>query len=205
MTDISELKIPQHIAIIMDGNGRWAKKRHKPRTFGHTQGARTLEQILEDCDDLGVKYLTVYAFSTENWSRPFQEVQVIMKLFKDYLINSIEKCMQNNVRCMIIGEREHLNPELLECINRMEEATKDNTYRLGGNSCLSGDFMGSWHFPHELHIGDEVIFEDMIHYTTVKTNMFNGISHPSIGMMHTNGEFELFKQYKYEDYRDRMD
>ena len=81
----------------------------------------------------------------------------------------------------------------------------ERIYRLGGNSCLSGDYMSAWEFEHPLHIGDEVIFEDMIHYTTVKTNMFNGISHPSIGMMHTNGEFELFKQYKYEDYRDRMD
>ena len=80
-----ELKIPQHVAIIMDGNGRWAKQRHMPRTYGHAQGARVLEQTLEDCDDLGVKYLTVYAFSTENWSRPLQEIQVIMKLFRDYL------------------------------------------------------------------------------------------------------------------------
>jgi len=126
MTDISELKIPQHIAIIMDGNGRWAKKRHKPRTYGHAQGAKTLLQILEDCDDLGVKYLTVYAFSTENWSRPLQEVQVIMKLFKEYLISMIDKCMRNNVRCMIIGERSRLSDDLIECIDRMENATKDN-------------------------------------------------------------------------------
>ncbi|MBQ9362630.1 MAG: carboxynorspermidine decarboxylase [Bacteroidaceae bacterium] len=77
-------------------------------------------------------------------------------------------------------------------------------YRLGGNSCLSGDFMGSWHFDHELQIGEEIIFEDMIHYTTVKTNMFNGISHPSIGMLHSDGSFELYKKFQYEDYRDRM-
>lgn len=77
-------------------------------------------------------------------------------------------------------------------------------YRLGGNSCLSGDFMGSWQFDHELQIGETIIFEDMIHYTTVKTNMFNGISHPSIGMLHTDGRFELYRRFKYEDYRDRM-
>ena len=81
----------------------------------------------------------------------------------------------------------------------------DNIYRLGGNSCLSGDFMGSWRFDHNLEIGEEVIFEDMIHYTTVKTNTFNGISHPSIGMLHENGELEILRRFGYEDYRNRMD
>ena len=78
-------------------------------------------------------------------------------------------------------------------------------YRLGGNSCLAGDFMGYWHFPHELHVGDEVIFEDMIHYTTVKTNTFNGITHPSLCMLHVDGWLELLRRFTYEDYRDRMD
>ena len=83
--------------------------------------------------------------------------------------------------------------------------TSEHVYRLGGNSCLSGDFMGYWRFDHELKVGDEIIFEDMIHYTTVKTNMFNGIGHPSIGMLHSDGTFELYRKYEYEDYRDRMD
>ena len=78
-------------------------------------------------------------------------------------------------------------------------------YRLGGNSCLAGDFMSSWSFDHELQVGEEVIFEDMIHYTTVKTNMFNGISHPAIGMLHEDGQLEILRQYNYEDYRNRMD
>lgn len=77
-------------------------------------------------------------------------------------------------------------------------------YRIGGNSCLSGDFMGYWRFDHELQIGETLVFEDMIHYTTVKTTMFNGIGHPSIGMLHEDGTFELFRRYTYEDYRDRM-
>ena len=77
-------------------------------------------------------------------------------------------------------------------------------YRIGGNSCLSGDFMGWWRFDHKLQIGETLIFEDMIHYTTVKTNMFNGIGHPSIGMLHEDGTFELFRKFTYEDYRDRM-
>ena len=87
----------------------------------------------------------------------------------------------------------------------MEEATQPCTYRIGGNSCLAGDFMGSWRFNAPLNIGDNIVFEDMIHYTTVKTNMFNGIGHPSIGMLHENGQLQLLKHFTYEDYRDRMD
>lgn len=83
-------------------------------------------------------------------------------------------------------------------------APGEHVYRLGGNSCLSGDYMGSWKFDHELQVGELVVFEDMIHYTTVKTNMFNGIPHPSIGMLHMDGSFELYRRFGYEDYRDRM-
>lgn len=87
----------------------------------------------------------------------------------------------------------------------LESAVEPNTYRLGGNSCLAGDFMGSWRFDRPLNICDTVIFEDMIHYTTVKTNMFNGISHPSIVLLHENGDLELLRSYSYEDYKKRMD
>ena len=125
--DYSGLKIPQHVAIIMDGNGRWAKQRHMPRTYGHAKGAKVLEQTLEDCDSLGVRYLTVYAFSTENWSRPLQEIQVIMNLFRDYLVSAVDKCMKNNVRCMVIGDRTRLSPDIIESVNNLENATKDNT------------------------------------------------------------------------------
>ena len=83
--------------------------------------------------------------------------------------------------------------------------TVPHTYRIGGNSCLSGDFMGLWQFDHELAIGETLIFEDMIHYTTVKTNTFNGVTHPSIGMLHADGTFQLLRSFSYEDYRDRMD
>ncbi len=86
------------------------------------------------------------------------------------------------------------------------EADADkHIYRLGGNSCLSGDFMGSWRFDHELQLGEQLIFEDMIHYTTVKTTMFNGIHHPSIALLHEDGKLEMLREYHYEDYRDRMD
>ena len=92
-----------------------------------------------------------------------------------------------------------------EIVEDDSQQTAANTYRLGGNSCLSGDFMGLWRFPQALQVGDEVIFEDMIHYTTVKTNMFNGISHPALGMLHMDGTLEILRTFGYEDYRNRMD
>lgn len=95
--------------------------------------------------------------------------------------------------------------ETLEGGDACGHETEPCVYRIGGNSCLSGDFMGYWRFEEPLEVGDFVIFEDMIHYTTVKTNMFNGIHHPSLCMLHQNGEMELLKEFRYEDYRDRMD
>ena len=96
--------------------------------------------------------------------------------------------------------------KVLEGLDNLENLAKlENTYRLGGNSCLSGDWMGYWQFDHELEIGELIIFEDMIHYTTVKTNTFNGITHPSIAMQHSDGSLELLRCFTYEDYRDRMD
>ena len=89
-------RIPVHVAIIMDGNGRWAKKRGLPRTAGHAQGARTVEKILEDADHMGIKYLTVYAFSTENWSRPDSEVKALMNLLRTYMKTSLAKCAKKN-------------------------------------------------------------------------------------------------------------
>ena len=86
----------------------------------------------------------------------------------------------------------------------LDMATSPCCYRLGGNSCLSGDFMGSWRFDHELQVGEHIVFEDMIHYTTVKTTMFNGISHPSIGMLKKDGEMVILRRFSYENYKNRM-
>ncbi len=120
-------KIPQHVAIIMDGNGRWAKKRGLPRTMGHAQGARTVEQILEDADHMGIRYLTVYAFSTENWSRPDSEVKALMNLLRKYMKTSLAKCAKNNVRIRVIGDKSRLDKDLQESIAYLEEQTRTNT------------------------------------------------------------------------------
>ena len=93
----------------------------------------------------------------------------------------------------------------LDTPEKVEDSTSPFVYRLGGNSCLSGDFMSAWEFDHEVHIGDYIVLEDMIHYTTVKTNMFNGISHPAIAMMKEDGTIEIMREYSYEDYKSRMD
>lgn len=119
--------IPAHVAIIMDGNGRWAKMRGMPRTFGHTQGAKVAEQILEDADDLGVRYLTLYAFSTENWSRPAPEVKALMNLLRRYMKTSLAKCAKNNVRVRVIGDKSALDPDLREAIADLERDTRSNT------------------------------------------------------------------------------
>lgn len=123
----NERKIPRHIAIIMDGNGRWARRRGLPRTAGHTQGARVVEQILEDANDLGVGYLTVYAFSTENWARPEKEVRALMNLLRRYMRTSVAKCMKNNVCVRVIGDKSRLDDDLQEAIRHLEEVTSENT------------------------------------------------------------------------------
>lgn len=123
----NERKIPVHVAIIMDGNGRWAKKRGLPRTAGHAQGARVVEQILEDADHMGIRYLTVYAFSTENWSRPDSEVKALMNLLRTYMKTSLAKCARNNVRIRVIGDKSRLDSDLQASISNLEKETASNT------------------------------------------------------------------------------
>lgn len=124
---MADLKIPNHVAIIMDGNGRWAKKRLMPRNMGHVQGARTVEQIIEDAYNLGIKYLTVYAFSTENWKRPQDEVNALMRLLKDYLKNCIKRANKNNMRVRVIGDKTGLEQSIQDKIQELEEVSAKNT------------------------------------------------------------------------------
>lgn len=119
------MNIPQHIAIIMDGNGRWAEKQGKPRAFGHTAGVDTLRKITAECTRQGVKYLTVYAFSTENWNRPPEEVRLLMEL----VISSLDYSLfdDNNVRFRTIGDKNRLPQNVQDAVNDLEEHTKDYT------------------------------------------------------------------------------
>ncbi len=121
------LNIPEHVAIILDGNGRWAKKRFLPRNVGHAQGSKVLEQITDDAVSIGIKYLTVYVFSTENWKRPKAEVAGLMTILRNYLKTCIQKANKDNYKVRIIGTENGLDEDIIESINRLQEATKNNT------------------------------------------------------------------------------
>ncbi len=123
----NELIVPKHVAIILDGNGRWAKKRMMPRNYGHTQGSKNVEKICEEAYKMGIQYLTVYAFSTENWRRPKEEVDALMKLLKSYLDTSIKTSTKNNMCVRVIGDKLKLDEELRSSIEALEEASRNNT------------------------------------------------------------------------------
>jgi len=125
--DISQCAIPEHIGIIMDGNGRWAKKRGLPRFMGHVQGGKTFKKITKYCHKIGVKYATFYAFSTENWSRPQEEVDAIMQEFNEYLDEIINDFQKYNMKLHFIGERTKLSKELQDKMDKTEALTKDMT------------------------------------------------------------------------------
>ncbi len=122
---IKDIQLPEHIGIIMDGNGRWAKKRGLPRSAGHTAGAQTFRKIARYCSDIGIKYLTVYAFSTENWRRPSDEVDALMRLFKDYLQEAIRDFKDDSIVLRFIGDRSAFSPELLSLMNENEEESRE--------------------------------------------------------------------------------
>ena len=124
---MDNLVIPRHVAVIMDGNGRWAKAKGLPRKMGHVQGGKNVEDLLYVCDDLGIKYFTVYAFSTENWKRSEDEVAALMTLLRSYLSSGFKKAAKNNVRIRIIGDRTRLAPDIQKLIEDLEEDSKNNT------------------------------------------------------------------------------
>ena len=124
--DINLDKVPAHIAIIMDGNGRWSKSRFMPRTYGHMVGVETIRKVVKECSRLGVKYLTLYAFSTENWKRPKDEVSALMGLLVKYLRNELEELHKNNVKILTIGDISKLPQACIEELDHAKEKTKDN-------------------------------------------------------------------------------
>lgn len=117
--------VPNHVAIILDGNGRWAKSKGMPRNYGHMQGAKNVEVVCEAAHNMGIKYLTVYAFSTENWNRPKDEVDALMKLLDSYMKNCLKTAKKNNMRVRVIGDKSGLAVETQEKIAMLEEASKD--------------------------------------------------------------------------------
>ena len=120
------MKVPQHIAIILDGNGRWAKAKGMPRNYGHAQGSKNVEKICEEAWRMGIKYLTVYAFSTENWSRPENEVAALMKLLRNYMKTCLKTAAKNDMKIRVIGDIEPLDDDIKSRIRELEAATINN-------------------------------------------------------------------------------
>lgn len=121
------MQMPKHVAIILDGNGRWAKAKGRPRNYGHIQGAKTVEVICEEAWKMGIEYLTVYAFSTENWNRPSDEVNALMKLLRSYLKTCLKTAEKNKMCVRILGDKRGLDADIRKRIEELEEATKENT------------------------------------------------------------------------------
>ena len=141
-------EVPKHIAIIMDGNGRWAKKRFMPRVAGHKRGVETVRNTVKACSELGVEYLTLFAFSSENWRRPAEEVSFLMQLFMLALEQEIAKLHKNNIRLKIIGDRSRFDGKLVEMITRAESLTQNNT---GLTLTIAANYGGRWDLVQATH------------------------------------------------------
>jgi undecaprenyl diphosphate synthase len=138
---VHELKRPRHIAIIMDGNGRWAKHRHLPRMLGHQEGVKAVRKVIKLCGEMGIEVLTLFAFSSENWQRPEQEVNYLMTLFLNTLKNEIDKITKNNVQLRMVGNLERFNQPLREWIDKSQALTAKNT---GLQLVIAVNYSGQW-------------------------------------------------------------
>lgn len=190
---MAEKNVPQHVAIILDGNGRWAKKRFLPRNAGHVQGAKVVEQICEDAWNLGIKYLTVYAFSTENWKRSEEEVGALMKLLNKYLSNCLERSAKNNMRVRVIGEISRLSPELQKQITDLEAKSSTCT---GLNFTVALNYGGRDEMVRAMKRMNQDMAEGKIGIEDISEEKFSqyldtkGIPDPDL-MIRTSGEQRL--------------
>lgn len=194
MTDRSN--IPNHIAIIMDGNGRWAKKRLMPRSVGHKAGADMLKRIVKKCNDLGVKYLTVYAFSTENWKRPSEEVSLLMGLIVTYLQREVKEMNENNVRIRAIGDIEKLPQKAYDELKKSMDITKDNT-GVVFSLALNYGFRDDLSHAIKNMMKDNIAIDD-IDDDTVKKYLYTSYMPDPDLIIRTGGEIRLSNFMLYE-------
>ena len=188
--------LPAHVGIIMDGNGRWAKKRGLPRKMGHIEGAKTFRKIGEYAGELGIRHISFYAFSTENWSRPEDEVNAIMKLFGDYLKEAEERLRENlekGIRLRFLGDKDALTPELRSMMNYLEDATKDMTKV---NLNLAVNYGGQQEILHSVkNIAADVlsgkIKPDEITSDTIEKGLYTGEQPPVDLIIRPSGEQRL--------------
>lgn len=190
---MDNLKIPNHVAVILDGNGRWAKSKGLPRKMGHVQGGKNVEDMLYVCDDLGIKYFTVYAFSTENWKRSEDEVGALMMLLRSYLSSGFKKAAKNNVRIRIIGDKTRLAPDIQDTIKELEEESKDNTglqFQIAINYGSRDEIVRMMRNTAKKIANNELSYED-IDEQYVSNNLDTmGIPDPDL-LIRTSGEMRL--------------
>lgn len=187
------MKIPQHIAIILDGNGRWAKKKGMPRNYGHAQGSKNVEVICEEAYKLGVKYLTVYAFSTENWKRPKDEVDALMNLLRKYMKTCLKTAEKNHMRVRVLGDKSALDEDIQTRIAELEEATKENdglNFQIALNYGSRDEMVRAMRRMCEDYKNNKITLEE-IGETLFGTYLdTNGIPDPDL-MIRTSGEQRL--------------
>ena len=187
------MKIPAHIAIILDGNGRWAKAKGMPRNYGHAQGSKNVERICEEAYRMGVKYLTVYAFSTENWNRPKDEVDALMKLLRNYMKTCLKTAAKNDMKVRVIGDKTGLDEDIRNRIAELEEATKDNG---GLNFQIALNYGSRDEIVRAVRRVSEDVKEGKVKPEDIDEKMFetyldtHGIPEPDL-MIRTSGELRL--------------
>ena len=187
------MNVPQHIAIILDGNGRWAKKKGMPRNYGHAQGSKNVERICEEAYKMGVKYLTVYAFSTENWNRPKDEVDALMKLLRNYMKTCLKTAAKNDMKVRVIGDKTGLDEDIRNRIAELEEATKDNG---GLNFQIALNYGSRDEIVRAVRRVSEDVKEGKVKPEDIDEKMFetyldtHGIPDPDL-MIRTSGELRL--------------
>ena len=187
------MKIPAHIAIILDGNGRWAKAKGMPRNYGHAQGSKNVERICEEAYRMGVKYLTVYAFSTENWNRPKDEVDALMKLLRNYTKTCLKTAAKNDMKVRVIGDKTGLDEDIRNRIAELEEATKDNG---GLNFQIALNYGSRDEIVRAVRRVSEDVKEGKVKPEDIDEKMFetyldtHGIPDPDL-MIRTSGELRL--------------
>lgn len=191
--DLDKERIPQHVAIIMDGNGRWAKSRGKPRVFGHRQGVNAVREVTEGSAEVGVKYLTLYAFSTENWSRPKLEVNALMALLVSTMDKEIETLLKNNIRLKTIGDISQLPKKNYQSLLNGMEQTRNNT---GMTLTLALNYSGRWDLVNAMNklrqkINSGEIVDTLINHDTFAALLSTAdIPDPSL-LIRTSGELRL--------------
>ena len=193
MEGVNFMKIPAHIAIILDGNGRWAKAKGMPRNYGHAQGSKNVERICEEAYRMGVKYLTVYAFSTENWNRPKDEVDALMKLLRNYMKTCLKTAAKNDMKVRVIGDKTGLDEDIRNRIAELEEATKGNG---GLNFQIALNYGSRDEIVRAVRRVSEDVKEGKVKPEDIDEKMFetyldtHGIPDPDL-MIRTSGELRL--------------